>query len=244
MFKGKLIFYATVGVLAYMVADVIHEVIGHGGTCLLFGNKITLLTSVYFKSTPGNIFVDISGPIANLIFTGLTLLIFNKAKKLFAILLFTHIFIYTLFWFVGTLLHSSVSKNGDWTFATQELNIGKYQNYILAITGIMLYVFSYQFINRRLRKVVKENNLTKQDFTLPFLFAAISAFVAGLFFVSNSLHSGLEGLLEMAASIPILFLRLPYANTIKSYRADYKLVFVVGILYLLFCLTLGQGIKF
>lgn len=244
MSKGKLIIYATVGTLAYIIADFIHEVTGHGGTCLLLGNKITLLTSVYFKSTPGNIFVDIGGPIANLIFTVLTSLILSKARKLFAILLLIHILIYNLFWFVGTILHSSVSKNGDWTFATQELNIGKYQNYILAITGILLYVFAYQFISRRLRKIVKENNLTKQDFILPFLFASISAFVAGLFFTSDSLHSGLEGLLEMAASIPILFLRLPYADTNKGYRPDYKLVFAVGVLYLLFCLTLGQGIKF
>lgn len=244
MFKSRLIFYATVGVLAYIVADVIHEVIGHGGTCLLFGNKITLLTSVYFKSTPGNVIVDIGGPIANLIFTVLTFLILSKAKKLFAILLLTHIFIYNLFWFVGTILHSSVSKNGDWTFATQELNLGKYQNYVLAITGILLYIFSYRFLNRRLIKVVKENNLTRQDFLSPFLFASISAFVAGLFFTSDRLHSGLEGLLEMAASIPILFLRLPYADTNKNYRADFKLIFAVGILYFLFCLTLGQGIKF
>lgn len=244
MFKGKLITYSTVGVSAYVIADFIHEVIGHGGTCLLLGNKITLLTSVYFKSTPGNIFVDIGGPIANLIFAALTLLILNKAKKLFAILLLTHLSIYNLFWFVGTILHSSVSKNGDWTFAVQELNIATYQNYILAITGILLYIFSTQFLIRRLRKVVKENSLTKQDFVLPFLFASISAFVAGVFFTSDRLHSGLEGLLEMAASIPILFLRLPYADTNKSYRADYKLVFAVGILYLLFCLTLGQGIKF
>jgi hypothetical protein len=244
MFKSKLIIYATVGILAYVITDFIHEVIGHGGSCLLLGNKITLLTSVYFKSTPGNIFVDIGGPITNLIFTVLAFLILSKAKKLFAVLLLIHISIYNLFWFVGTILHSSVSKNGDWTFATQELNIGKYQNYILAITGILLYVFSSQFLSRRLRKVVREHNLTKQDFVLPFLFASISAFVAGLFFTSDRLHSGLEGLLEMAASIPILFLRLPYADTNKSYRADYKLVFAVSILYFLFCLTLGQGIKF
>jgi len=244
MSKSKLIFYATVGILAYVIADFIHEVTGHGGTCLLLGNKITLLTSVYFKSTPGNVFVDVGGPVANLIFAFLTLLILNKAKKLFAVLLLIHLSIYNLFWFVGTILHSSVSKNGDWTFAAQELSIGKYQNYVLATTGILLYVFSTQFLSHRLRNVVKENGLTKQDFILPFLFASISAFTAGLLFTSDSLHSGLEGLLEMAASIPILFLRLPYADTNKNYRTDYKLVFAVGILYLIFCSTLGHGIKF
>ncbi len=244
MFKSKLAIYATVGILAYIIADIIHEVIGHGGTCLLIGNKITLLTSAYFKSTPSNIFVDIGGPIANLIFAVLTLLILNKTTKLFTILLLIHISIYNLFWFVGTILHSSVSKNGDWTFATQELNIGKYQNYFLAITGISLYIFSTQLLSRRLRKVVEENSLTKQDFILPFLFASISAFIAGLFFTSDSLQTGLEGLLEMTASIPILFLRLPYADANKDYKTDYKLIFAFGILYLLFCLTLGQGIKF
>ncbi len=63
--KSKLFTLAMTGILSYMITDVIHEVIGHGGVCFIIGSKINLLTSAYFKSSPGNIFVDIGGPIAN-----------------------------------------------------------------------------------------------------------------------------------------------------------------------------------
>lgn len=64
----KLVYLATIGIFSYVVADMIHEVVGHGGTCLILGNKIELLTSVYFKSRPGSILVDLGGPTASLIF--------------------------------------------------------------------------------------------------------------------------------------------------------------------------------
>jgi hypothetical protein len=242
--KSKFITYATVGVLAYITADIVHEVIGHGGTCLLLGNKITLLTSVYFKSTPGNILVDIGGPLANLVCGLLALAILKRTKKLFSVLLLIHISLYNLFWLAGTVLHSGVSKSGDWTFAIKKLNIGQFQNYILAVTGVLLYVLVTQISGRQLISIVKKNKLTKQDFILPFLFASFFAFIAGLFFAPNRLHSGLEGLLEMAASIPILFLRFNYADKSHQYELNYKYVFAISLLYLLFCLSLGQGIVF
>ncbi|MCB0541417.1 MAG: hypothetical protein KDE33_28175, partial [Bacteroidetes bacterium] len=59
---------ASVGIASYMGADIVHEVIGHGGAALLAGFDITLLTSVYFKSNPVNILISICGPLSNLLF--------------------------------------------------------------------------------------------------------------------------------------------------------------------------------
>src|SRR5215470_6235351 len=40
---------AALGIAAYLIADVLHEVVGHGTACLMSGARITLLTSVYFR---------------------------------------------------------------------------------------------------------------------------------------------------------------------------------------------------
>lgn len=242
MQKRKLITYTAVGLLAYMITDIVHEVIGHGGTSLLLGNKIVLLTSVYFKSNPGNIFVDIGGPVANLVCGLLALMLLKRTQKIFSILLLIHISVYNLFWFAGTVLHSAISKIGDWTFAIKEVNIVQFEKYILGIAGVILYVLIIKILTSQLAEIVEKKRLTKQDFIIPFLFASLSAFFAGLFFRQDSFHSGLEGLLEMAASIPILFLRFKYSNASHTLSINYKFIFAILILYLAFCLTLGKGI--
>lgn len=64
----EIITFSLIGIAAYIFADTIHEVIGHSLACLIIGQHITLLTSVYFRSTPGSVITDLGGPIANLIF--------------------------------------------------------------------------------------------------------------------------------------------------------------------------------
>jgi hypothetical protein len=243
--KNKLFYLATVAILSYIVADIIHEVIGHGGTSLIVGNKIELLTSVYFKSSPGNVFVDIAGPIANLIFGGLTFYILTKTS--YAKLFLFQVTAFNLFWFSGTILHSAISKTGDWTFAVKEIVREPYVKILLIISGTLFYVIILQVLNFYLNFQNKEKQieqLTKKNILYSFIFASVSAFIAGLFFQSDRLHSALEGLLEMIASFPILFLKFGDNSLDENYklRPNYFLGFTVFIVYLVFCLTIGKGI--
>jgi hypothetical protein len=243
--NNKFLYLATVGILSYLVADVIHEVIGHGGSCLVIGNKIELLTSVYFKSSPGNILVDIGGPIANLIFGGLSLYILTKTS--FAKLFLFQVTAYNLFWFSGTILHSAISKTSDWTFAVKEVFREPYAKILLTISGILFYAIVLRVLNFYLSIKNKEQQiepLTKNNIFYSFIFASVAAFVAGLFFQSDRVHSALEGLLEMAASLPILFLKFRDNSIDENYkfRLNYYFGLTVLIFYLAFCLTLGKGI--
>lgn len=243
--KNKLFYLATVGILSYIVADIIHEVIGHGGTCLIIGNKIELLTSVYFKSSPGNILVDIGGPISNLIFGCLTFYILTKTS--FAKLFLFQVTAFNLFWFSGTILHSAISKTGDWTFAVKEIVSETYSKILLIIAGILFYVIILRVLNFLLNiknKGQQIEPLTKRNIFYSFISASVAAFIAGLFFQSDRLHSALEGLLEMAASLPILFLKFGDNSFDENYKfkPNYFLGLTVLIIYLAFCLTLGKGI--
>lgn len=229
-----------------MIADILHEAVGHGVTGLLIGNKIDLLTSVYFKSSPGNIIVDIGGPIANLIFGCLTFYMLRKTS--FAKLFLFQVTAYNLFWFSGTILHSAISETGDWTFALKEITTDPLGKFSLAILGILSYILIIRYLNAYLNVPLKEKqgeSLAKQDVFISFLFASTAGLLAGLFFKPDRLHAGLEGLLEMAGSLPILFLKFRADSLTENhnFRRRYFFCFTVCVLYIIFCFTLGKGIS-
>jgi hypothetical protein len=243
--KYNLFSLAMTGILSYMIADIVHEVIGHGGTSLIVGSRINLLTSAYFKSSPGNIFIDIGGPIANLIFGGLAFILLKKTTL--PKLLMLQLTAYNLFWFSGTILHSSISKTGDWTFAMKEVSPGVAGKFILIVAGLVFYAVFIRIINSYFADTsnTRQNSLfARQDIFYSFLFASISAFAAGLFFKPGRIHSAFECLLEMAASLPVLFLgQTDKTNMTNDEHIDRTLFsFSVCVLFIVFCLTLGKGI--
>ncbi|SHG83914.1 hypothetical protein SAMN04488109_2077 [Chryseolinea serpens] len=243
--KINLFYVATTGILSYMIADILHEVVGHGVTCIIIGNKVELLTSVYFKSSPGNAAVDIGGPFANLIFGCLTFYVLRKTS--FARLLLFQVAAYNLFWFSGTILHSAIS-NGDWTFAINEIIAEPFGKLLLIISGILSYILVIRYLNTYLDAALKNNQgepLAKQDIFVSFLFAAAAALLAGLLFKPDRLQAAMEGLLEMAASLPILFLKFRENSFAENHNFSRLRFFglIVCVLYLFFCLTLGQGIS-
>lgn len=247
--KSKLIItMASIGVAAYMFADILHEVVGHGGTCLILGIKITLLTSVYFRSSPANFIAGVGGPISNLFFALLFFVILKKKKSLSLLfmLLLLITMSYNLFWFSGTILDSSFNRMGDWSYAIKELNIGMFGKPVLVIAGVTAYFFSINFTRAQLIQV----NLhypqfpLKQSIYYSYFAATIAAIIAGLLFMPDRIHSAFEGLLEMLGSIPIVFIIPKEKTKINNYEPKTNLIFsmIIFILFIAFCLTLGRGI--
>jgi hypothetical protein len=245
-----LITFSLLGVAAYIFTDIIHEVIGHSGTCLLIGQHITLLTSVYFRSFPGSVITDLGGPLSNLLFVFLIALILKYGKNLSlltAFLLFLTMS-YNCFWFSGTVLQSSFSKTGDWTYAVEKLNIGTLGKPILIFAGITAYYFSIKLV----RIFITSISTRFPNFPLrPFIYysyfaAAVAAIIAGLFFAPDRIHSAFEGLLEMIASLPILFIARDNSKKSDTFynKSNPALDFAICILFIVFCLTLGHGFVF
>ena len=244
----EIIPYSLIGVAAYMAADVIHEVIGHGGTCLIIGQKIKLLTSVYFRSQPGSIITDLGGPISNLFF-GLLIFYFLRKKKNLSILPGLLLFLtmlYSFYWFSGTIIESSFSGSGDWTYLIKQLDLRGLGKIILIITGMAAYYFTIRVNYRQYNEI----RLTYSEFPLKqfiygsYIAAALAAVIAGLFFTPDRIMAAREGLLEMIASIPIIFIGAKDKLRIEAYNIKSNLNifnFIVTILFIIFCFTLGQG---
>lgn len=242
--KTRIPYVAATGALSYMIADIVHEVVGHAGMGLILGNKITRLTSVYFKSVPGSVLVDIGGPTANLIFG--SVLFFISRKTSTAKLFLFQVAVYNLFWFCGTIVHSALSKTGDWTFALHGIVAASWSISILVTSGLLCYALVFKLLSSHLTTAIHNNQhsvVTQLDIAVAFLFASLASTTAGLFFAPDRLHAALEGLLEMAAVVPILFLKFqkhtsPRSTLLKPNRV---LPLTAAVLYILFCFTLGKG---
>ena len=244
----NIITFCAIGIAAYMTTDIIHEVIGHSGTCLIIGQKIKLLTSVYFKSKPGNVLTDLGGPVSNLLF-GFLIFYFLKYKKNISInfiLLLTLAMLYNFYWFSGTILQSCFSKIGDFTYAIEKLKSGILGKSILLIGSVVSYYFIIMLNRTQFNKI----NLYFPEFPLrqfvyySYIAAAVSAIIAGLFFSPDRIMAAHEGFLEMIASLPIIFISSKDKLKIEAYSfKSMSNIFniVVIFLFILFCFTLGRG---
>ena len=233
--------FCLIGIAAYMATDFIHEVIGHSGTCLIIGQKIKLLTSVYFRSIPGSVLTDLGGPISNLLF-GFVIFFILKQKKDFSIsiwLLLSLTMLYNFYWFSGTILQSSFSKTGDWTYAINQLNIGIFGKLLLIIVGSISYYFSIRVNRVHFNKtnIIFSEFPLKQFIYYSYFSAAVSATIAGLFFAPDSMIAAYKGLLEMMASLPIIFIISKNKIKIVGYKIKSPHItfnYIIIILFILF----------
>jgi hypothetical protein len=242
--------FSLLGVAAYICADVLHEVVGHGGACLIAGHDIKLLTSVYFRSTPGSVITDLGGPLSNLFFGVLIFAVLARQEDLSAPVRF-FLFLamsYNFLWFSGTILQSGFSETGDWTYAVTELNIGMYKEPVLVIAGIAAYYVSMRLIRIHLIKIRSGAPAfpLRQGIWYSYCFAGIAAAVAGLCFQPGRAHAAFEGLLETAGLLPVMFIGFRQGAADEAYeiKSGPALFLGISILFGLFCLTLGRGLAF
>ncbi|HVZ96385.1 MAG TPA: hypothetical protein VG847_05885 [Chitinophagaceae bacterium] len=238
----------SAGILSYIIADIIHEVMGHAGTCLGLGHRITLLSSVYFKSNPGSFITDIGGPLANLFFGLLAYFILKKIKGFTIITAFFLLTLmsYNLFWFCGTIVESGFSNDGDWGYLMEQFKIASFTEPVLLFLGIIAFLISVKLVTGRLYNI----HAIFPDFPLKpaacyaYTGAIAAAAIAGLFFPTDKMHTAVQGALEMVSSLPVLFI-----NNYDKIKSDFPqpaptliLAIIALIIFISFCLILGNGI--
>jgi hypothetical protein len=140
----------AISALAFMLSNVLHEGLGHGGTCLLVGGKPLSLTAVYFDHDPVGLseiqsrLIAAGGPIVNLI-TGIAGMIALRTMKrapgpgryLLWLLATLGLFMAT-----GYLLFSGVGGIGDLATVTKGLQPAWMWRLLLAMSGAVLYMLS------------------------------------------------------------------------------------------------------
>jgi hypothetical protein len=238
---------AAIGVAAHILADVTHEVAGHGGVCLLTGGKITLLTSAFFRNEPLSRLVAAAGPCANLIAGALLWFVFRRKRNWAPAALLFVLFgmAFNFFWAAGYFIYSGVADTGDWAIALGGPPTALHLRAALIALGIVSYVI---FTRMVVRAVARISSLDLQRLIfIPYVAAGITACVAAMFYqrdpMAAMMDAGREGFL---ANIVLLAVPRRVAQLHPSTRTliDQNNFWIVAaaILFVVFIVVLGRGV--
>lgn len=177
---------AAIGIVVYIVGNIVHEGLGHGGACLLTGGKPLLVTAVSMECSAENRVVIAGGSVMNVIAAAVFFFLARLAKsphlKYFAWLAMT----INLLTPAGYLAFSGVGDFGDWAMFGQGFSPRWAWRVGLTIAGIVAYMFAVRFSLLQLRpligsdpaqRIVNAIRLTKT----PYFAGGIVECVAGAF---------------------------------------------------------------
>lgn len=234
---------AAIAAVAFIVACVAHEAIGHGGMCLAFGGRVTLLTSVYFRCTNGGPLTDAAGPLMNLIVgAACWSLARNRPMASQSRLFFVLAMAFNLFWGGGYFIFSALTNTGDWAFVLRDLSLEPrwLWRLFMGALGVGIYVRSAQAVDRHLPPGT--------PLVWPYLVAGMVSCVAALFYVGPVLPAVREAAREsFEANVGLLF--VAYRNSKQAHASappgldDHSNGWLLfsALVTMLFFLVLGRG---
>src|SRR5215472_13381813 len=131
----------AIGILAYMLGNVLHEGAGHGGACLLVGAKPLVISSVHFECSSDARLVDAGGTLVNLIAGALFFAVgrltgpsYPRMKYFLWISMTVNLYTGT-----GYFLFSGIAGIGDWAEFIQGLGPQWVWRIALTILGGVTY---------------------------------------------------------------------------------------------------------
>jgi hypothetical protein len=252
---------ASIGVIAACLSSVAHEAIGHGGTCIAVGGRVTLLTSVYFRCIGGGPVTDAAGPLGNLALAAMCWMLLQGKWPATLRLLLVMLLAFNGFWASGYLVYSGILDTGDWAFAARDsLPAGTWQwRPVAVLCGALLYIATLRSVVHAMRAVAPEgtdpSRRMQRLLRLPYLAAALSACIAAALFKGSPLAPGgiinavREAALEIGiASIGLWFAAgryaaLPPPDTMLAPIAyNWRWITSGFIVFVVFAATMGRGI--
>lgn len=184
--KPDLLTIAAIAIAATVIADFIHEGLGHGGMCVATGGQPLVLSTVHFECSAETRLVAAGGTFANLIFG--TLFWFaardvnrSASWRYFFWLLMT----FNLFGVGGYFLFSGIGNIGDWAAVVAGWQPAWAWRVGLAALGIVTYFFLFVPLSlRELRPFLGKDatirvRCARQLTVTPYLTAGVLACAAG-----------------------------------------------------------------
>jgi hypothetical protein len=149
---------AAIAVLAFVVADVAHEVIGHGLGFFIAGGRSGVFTTTQLMETQrlggrGADIFDLGGPFGNLVFAAvpwLALRLLRPRAPRFRLLLWL-VMAFSLFWAFGYLILCGVVDRGDWFALIRGAKYLWLWRVVFVAAGIVLYRASEKLLATELR---------------------------------------------------------------------------------------------
>jgi len=137
----------AISALAYALANVVHEGLGHGGACLLLGAKPTMFNAIFFNydeataSDAVQRMISAAGSVMNVI-VGIPLVALLRSRTplsprwRYFLWLFSAVNLLTAF---GYLLYSGIGDIGDWARVVRGAQPAWLYRLVLVVAGGLLY---------------------------------------------------------------------------------------------------------
>jgi hypothetical protein len=247
---------AALGAIAACTATVAHEAVGHGAACLGAGEHIRLLTSVYFRCSQGNPYIDIGGPLGNLaagLIAGVGLIATPRTDsrvRLYCLFVMA----FSLFWEAGYLLFAGVLDRGDWALALHAL-LGPDPTLVRAVAftgGVALYLAASQAVSSGVKAVAGPTAFRSRLKTLlrwGWVGGALAAVLAAAMFDPDRGEAVRQAALEIGvAAVPLLFLPArssprAAAGTPPVAPRSGAWILAAVVIWIAFAATLGRGLQ-
>jgi len=193
----------AISIVAFAIANLLHEGAGHGGACVLTGGHAKVLSSVHFECDRDSRFIAAAGTLVNFI-TGFLCWLGRRFIKrasgnlqYFLWLLMT----INLLQGAGYFLFSGVGNFGDWAYVIHGLQPAWLWRAGLIVLGVVSYTLVMWLALLELRPFLGETDWKgggAKDLTIiPYIAGGILYTVAGMF---NPVGVILVGLSAAAAS--------------------------------------------
>jgi hypothetical protein len=170
---------ASIAALAYMLGNVLHEGLGHGGACLLSGGHPLVLSSVHFECSTDTRLVMAGGTLVNLLagalFFVLGRLVSRKHPRLkFFLWLAMAV---NLFAGTGYFLFSGIGGIGDWSDFIRGLGPQLPWRVGLTVLGVLSYAAAAWVNLMELRPFIGSD---EQRYSRAWPMLAVAYFTGGI----------------------------------------------------------------
>jgi hypothetical protein len=258
--KPDLLTIAAVAIIAIVIADFIHEGLGHGGMCVATGLRPLVLSTVHFECSADTRLVAAGGTLANLIFGALSWAAMRAVRqaapwRYFFWLLMT----FNLFGVGGYFLFSGIGNIGDWAAVVAGWRPAWVWRMGLTALGIVTYFFLFVPLSLRelrpfLGKDAKIRMQRARQLTLvPYLTGGVLSCAAGalnpvgpLLILISAAASSFGGNSGMAWMWTLLYgPRIP-SSEFQMPEIERSLGWIIAAVVLAtgFIAGLGPGVKF
>lgn len=161
--RHNLLTLISVGVVACIAADMVHEALGHGTAAWLTGDRILSLSTVAIQNATANRFVSAAGTLANCIAGALALLLLPRVKRLTPSAYFLWLFGAFNLLNSGYLVTSAILNSGDWANVIAGLSPPWLWRCVLGGVGATLYVLGVRWTAGYMTRLVKSGELALAD---------------------------------------------------------------------------------
>ena len=254
----------AIGVVSFIIKNVLHEALGHGGTCVLVGGAPLVLSSAHLDcdyasvSDAGRRFVAAGGTIVNFVAAYLFWLLFHSKRAMSPALRYFSWFAMPGNFFVaaGYPLFSGVIGVGDWVNVVEGFQPAWLWRVLLTVIGLILYGYGVWFALREMKTLIgsdpSESRVRAFRLTLfPYIAgAAISSLGAwfnpiGTFVILTSAAAAFGGSSAFAWMTQMLQTKW-FAVTSEEYviiERSWTWVIIAAILALIHIFVLGPGVN-